>query len=87
MYKLTYTEKFKKHYNKLQLYEKKQIQKKIDILVKDQIHPSLRTKRIKGTKNLFESSVNMDIRLIWYYENNKIIILVDIGHHDILNRF
>ena len=26
----------------------------------------------------------MDIRIIWYYEGDKMIILVDIGHHDIL---
>ncbi len=83
MYKLTYTEKFKKHYKKLQFNEKKRIKEKVDILVKDPTHPSLRTKRIKGTKYLFECSVNMDIRIIWYYENSKIIILVDIGHHDI----
>lgn len=29
----------------------------------------------------------MDIRIIWYYEDDKIIILVDAGHHDILKQF
>ena len=51
------------------------------------MHPSLRTKRIKGMDNLFECSVNMDIRIIWYFENEELIILVDIGHHDILKKF
>ena len=50
-------------------------------------HPSLRTKRIQGTTDLFECSVNMDIRIIWYYEGDKMIILVDVGHHDILKQF
>lgn len=36
---------------------------------------------------MWESSVNMDIRIIWFYENNEIILLLDIGHHDILNKF
>jgi len=51
------------------------------------MHPSLRVKKIQGTKNLFECSVNMDICIIWYYENDEIIILVDVGHHNILNEF
>ncbi len=25
----------------------------------------------------------MDIRIIWYYENQELIVLVDIGHHKI----
>lgn len=87
MYKLTYTEKFKKHYKKLHPNEKKQVKKKIEILINNPMHPSLRTKKIQGTKNLFEFSVNMDIRIIWYYEKNQIIILSDVGHHNILDKF
>lgn len=29
----------------------------------------------------------MDIRIIWYFECDKLIILLDIGHHDILKKF
>jgi len=29
----------------------------------------------------------MDIRIIWYYEGDKLIILVDVGHHDILDQY
>lgn len=29
----------------------------------------------------------MDIRVIWYYEGDEIILLLDVGHHDILNKF
>ena len=52
-----------------------------------QIHPSLRTKRIQGTDGLFEFSVNMDIRVIWFYENNSLVALIDVGHHNILKNF
>jgi hypothetical protein len=29
----------------------------------------------------------MDIRVIWYYEGDKLIFLLDVGHHDILNQY
>jgi len=86
-YEFTYSDKFKKHYKKLSETEKRQIANKLILLSKDPSHPSLRTKRIQGTDRLFESSANMDVRIIWYYEGNKLIALVDIGHHDILKQF
>ncbi len=29
----------------------------------------------------------MDVRIIWYYEGDMLIILVDVGHHDILDQY
>ena len=66
--------------------EKKQVKLKVEILSENPLHPSLRTKRIQGTDDLFECSVNMDIRIIWYYEGDELIMLLDIGHHDILDK-
>ncbi|MCL1995612.1 MAG: type II toxin-antitoxin system RelE/ParE family toxin [Defluviitaleaceae bacterium] len=86
-YQFTFSQDFKKHYKKLSVHEKKQITNKLEILAANPYHPSLRTKRIKGTDKLFECSVNMDIRVIWYYDDNKMIILLDVGHHDILRQF
>lgn len=57
------------------------------LLAENPSHPSLRTKRIQGTADLFECSINMDIRIIWFYEGDKMIILLDVGHHDILKQF
>ena len=28
----------------------------------------------------------MNIRVIWFYHDDEVIILLDIGHHDILNK-
>ncbi len=28
-----------------------------------------------------------EVRIIWYYEGDKMIILIDVGHHDILDQF
>ena len=86
-YKLTYSKAFKKHYKKLSDIEKKQTKKKLEFFIKNPTHSSLRTKKIQGVNGIWESSVNMDIRIIWFYENNELIFLLDIGHHDILNRF
>ena len=58
-----------------------------ELLAENPFHPSLRTKRIQGATDLFECSVNMDIRIIWYYEGDKMIIVVDVGHHDMLKQF
>lgn len=86
MYKITYTKRFAKSLKKLNASEKAQLKKKLEILMLDPLYPSLRTKRIQGTETLFEFSVNMDVRVIWEYDGETIILLLDIGHHDILNR-
>ena len=85
-YKITYTKRFEKHLKKLSQIEKNQIKTKVKILSENSYHPSLRTKRIQGTEGLFECSVNMDIRIIWYYEGSELIMLLDVDHHDILDR-
>ena len=86
-YRITYTKRFEKNLKKLTATEKAQLKKKLEILMMDPLYPSLRTKRIQGTEDLFEFSVNMDVRVIWQYEGDTLILLLDIGHHDILNRF
>ena len=87
MYKLSYTERFKKAFNRLTNAEQIQFKNKMSLFIENVLHPSLRTKKIKGHQDLYESSINMDIRIIWYFENEELIILVDIGHHDILKKF
>ena len=86
-YRFTFTKRFQKHYKLLVDKEKRQMKNKLELLAIDPAHPSLRTKRIQGTDDLFESSVNMDIRIIWYYESDKMIILLDVGRHDILKQY
>ena len=86
-YKITYTKRFEKYLKKLSAIEKKQIKAKVELLADNPLHPSLRTKRIQGTDDLFECSVNMDIRIIWCYEGDELIVLLDVGHHAILDRF
>ena len=84
---ITYTDRFKKHYAKLAGDEKELFRTKLRLFAENPAHPSLRTKRIRGTENLYEFSVNMDIRVIWFYEGEALVALVDIGHHDILKNY
>lgn len=85
MYKLKYTKEFEKSLKKLSRIEQNAVAKKLQLLTKNPFHPSLRTKKLQGINNVFEMSVNMDIRILWKYENGMIILLLDAGHHkDIL---
>ena len=87
MIKITFTPRFQKHYKNLSDNEKKQFKNKLAVFADNPLHPSLRTKRIQGTDNLFEFSVNMDICVIWFYEGESLVALIDIGHHDMLRRY
>ncbi len=85
MYKLKYTKVFEKDLKSLSSKEQKAIAQKLKILAENPFYPSLRTKKVQGLDNVFEMSVNMDIRILWKYENGVIILLLDVGHHkDIL---
>lgn len=85
MYKLEYTKEFEKGLKRLSKNEQKQTANKLKILAEDPFYPYLRTKKVQGLENVFEMSVNMDIRILWKYRGNVIILLIEIGHHkDIL---
>lgn len=81
MYKLKYTKEFEKNLKSLTPQEQKQVANKLKLLVQNPFYPSLRTKKVQGLDNVFEMSVNMDIRILWKYENGIIILLLDVGHH------
>jgi addiction module RelE/StbE family toxin len=84
MYRLEPTKSFKKSLKKLSGYEQKSVAVKLKLLAENPYHPSLRTKKVQGIKEVFECSVNMDIRILWKHEGNRLILLIDIGHHGIL---
>ncbi len=81
MYKLKYTKEFEKDLKKLSPSEQKAVSAKLKLFVQNPFYPSLRTKKVQGIDNVFEMSVNMDIRILWRYENGIIILLLDVGHH------
>ena len=85
MYKLKFTKTFEKNLKKLSPKEQKSIAQKLQLLIQNPFYPSLRTKKVQGIENIFEMSVNMNIRILWQYDNDIIILLLDVVHHkDIL---
>ena len=76
-----FSDLFLESVNRLPVEVKKALKKKLDLLADNPKHPSLRTKKIKGSEGIFEASINMDIRMTWeFYEEG--ILLCNIGKHD-----
>ena len=80
-----FSRRFKKEYNHLPNEIQKTFNQKLQLLLQDMSHPSLRVKRIQGTKNRWEGSVTMKYRLTFEFLENELIFRV-IGTHDILTR-
>ena len=79
--KLFFSERFKKDYKLFSDDIKQLINSKLKIFSENPIHPSLRTKKIKGKEDIFETSINMNIRMTWNYYDGKILLRA-IGEHD-----
>lgn len=83
--KITITQRFKRSFQKLSENEQLSFQKKLSLLLQNPIapfYPSLRIKKIQGTSNIFECSINRDIRMTWQYCQTDSILLRNIGKHD-----
>ena len=82
---LMFTPKFTESLDKLSDNYRKLTLKKIKFLAMDPRYSSLRTQK---NGDVFESSATMDIRIIWQFDpvDSSVIVLLDVGHHDILNR-
>ncbi len=81
MYKLKYTKEFEKNLKVLTRQEQKLVANKLKVFSQNPFYPSLRTKKVQGIDNVFEMSVNMDIRIVWKYDCGIVILLLDVGHH------
>jgi len=78
-----FTKKFKKEYQELPKKIQNNFDKKLSLLLENMFHPSIRTKRIQGTKNRWEGSITMKYRFTFELHGNKAIFRT-IGTHDIL---
>lgn len=76
-----FSSRLKKEYKALSKETKKLLKKKLLLMSENQMHPSLRTKKIQGRENIFECSLNMSIRMTWEYKEEKIFLRA-IGEHD-----
>ncbi len=78
---IEYSDSFREGVQRLSPEAKKQLKKKLELMVENPRHPSLRSKKIQGIDGIFEASVNMDIRMTWQYTEDG-ILLRKIGEHD-----
>lgn len=76
-----FSSRFKKDYKKLSVDLKKIVNSKLKLLSENHTHSSLRSKKIKGRDYIFESSINMSIRITWQYKDGKILLRA-VGDHD-----
>ena len=51
-YKITYTERFRKHLKRLNAKELEQFKRKVRLFAENPFHPSLRTKKCRERKSL-----------------------------------
>jgi mRNA-degrading endonuclease RelE of RelBE toxin-antitoxin system len=89
-YTIYSTRTFGKELRKLSTADQTLVLKKLLMLADNPFYPSLRTKKMQGNAENYESSVNMDIRLVWKFDDeneDKIILMLDVGHHDILKKY
>ncbi len=81
--KIEFSHKFRKEFKKLPKNIQKIWRNKLDLFVQDLRHPSLRIKKLQGTENIWELSINMQFRATFEYISEGILFR-RIGDHDIL---
>ncbi len=86
MYKIQPTSRVNRLRKKLPQEIGAQLRNTLRQLQQNPSHPSLRTKKYRSIPGVFESSINMQYRILWEYRQNDstIILLLAVGCHDIL---
>ena len=80
-----FSRRFKKEYTNLPKEIQKAFHEKLSLFLKQTSHPSLRVKRIQGTKNRWEGSITMKYRFTFEFLKDGVLFRA-IGTHDILKR-
>ena len=80
-----FSKKFKKQYKTLPKEIRQAFNEKLSLFVSDILHPSLRVKKIQGTKERWEGSVTMKYRFTFHFDGETVVFR-SIGTHDILLR-
>ena len=83
--KLIRTDRFLRDYSRLRARVRKQADRKLLYLAQDLAHPSLRVKRVRKHKDIYEGSVNTDLRFLFQITGEGYVLL-RIGRHDIIEK-
>ena len=83
--KIEWSKTFAKEYHRIPQEIQERFDEKIELFVENSRHPSLRVKKMSGTENIWEASININYR--WTFEwGNDLVRLRHIGTHDILQK-
>ncbi len=80
-----FSRRFKKEYNKLPKEIQQAFDEKLSLFLEQPSYPSLRVKRIQGTKNRWEGSITMKYRFTFEFLENGVLFRA-IGTHEILKQ-
>lgn len=75
------TSRFKKAYKSLPTEVKSRVKETLRTFSANPKHPSLHTKKIKGTKDIREMRVSLDYRITFQMVRDY-LVLRNVGHHD-----
>ncbi len=84
-FKIARTESFAKDFKSLPKEIQERIERAISRLAQNPSHPSLRIKKMRGLKGVWEASVTMTYR-ITFHRATDTIVLRRVGTHDILRK-
>lgn len=62
------SERFKRMYKKLDAQQREQVKKALKLIAADMQHPSLRIKRVQGTKSIWEANASMYLRITFMWQ-------------------
>jgi len=85
-YKLAPTKQFMKMLKVQPHSLEKQLKKTLSYLQENPAPPSLRSKKYQSIESVWESSINMQYRILWQYgvDQPDTIVLLAVGDHKIL---
>ncbi|ACA60411.1 hypothetical protein [Candidatus Desulforudis audaxviator] len=75
------TERFKRAYLKLDEQKRQALKKALRLMSTDINHPSIRVKKVQGTKDVWEARASAGLRLTFTWVGD-LIILRNCGEHD-----
>jgi addiction module RelE/StbE family toxin len=88
MFIITYTNEFLRSYKKLPLEIKTLVEQKEKIIRENPFDQRLHTHKLEyKLKRYWSLSVNYQYRIIFTFEGNKLIMMHNIGNHDIYTKF
>ena len=77
-------QQFQKYYHRLPQHIQRKIDKQIKILSSNLYHPSLQTKKIKGTEGIWEARVEIHYRMTFEIIGDTIFLRAAGNHDEVL---